>query len=322
MLRRVLAAVASSLWVALLVITFGVTAVAQAAFPGRNGRIAVGAAFLPHCGIEVSEIATMRPDGSGLRELTGCAGRKPPYPLIEAPDFSADGRHILFMRAGRPALMASDGSHRRTLPIRTRRQGFLDNKPSFAPDGRHFVYGRPSTSNDMDALPAIWRTSIDGKADRRIGSGWAPRLSPDGTMIAYVGRHGVELMNARSGKHVRHLITTTNAGSLDWAPDGGRLLWSPLCCDPGLFVISADGKGSLRRITSAGGRIVEEAVWSPDGQRIAFATTRYHGDDVRQYVWTMSARGTRLKQRLSSVWIDTDLFSPAPTLSWAPRRER
>ena len=104
---------------------------AQAAFPGRNGRI-VFHANAPVC----CDIFTVRPDGTGVRRLTHLA----PQARALSGSWSPDGRHIVY-RVDHPGaslaafqvwVMIADGSGQRRLvdePI------FLDFAPSYSPVG-------------------------------------------------------------------------------------------------------------------------------------------------------------------------------------------
>jgi Tol biopolymer transport system component len=302
--------------------------VAEAAFPGRNGLIAIGANFLPGCVERPSAIVTMKPDGSRRKVIVGCADRE----SAAAPNWSADGRRLLFHGIiefsvgeptfGGPVIMASDGSSQRPVPLDARPQGTF-GKFSFAPDGRHFVYNRPTRDMlNMSAEPEIWRASTDGSEDRQIGEGWEPRWSPDGKMIAYVGGGGVWVMNARTGERVRRVVEfARNAESLDWAPDGRRLLWAPFNPTADIWVVRVDGKGRPRRLTTSPRVVEAHAVWSPNGRRIAFTTSRHDSDSEKSQhsIWTMSARGTDTKRIFRSDWVDVYSTGNPSGLSWGPR---
>jgi Tol biopolymer transport system component len=172
--------------------------------PARTAGVAVG--FSEGC------IKTMKPDGTGLRSLIGCKGDTRTGVL---PEWSPDGRRLLFLRTdtfdqlGHPALMAADGSRQRLLRLAPEPPfGFsYPSKPSFAPDGRHFLFTRDSSSGAQ--RPQIWKATTAGRGERRLRAGWLPRWSPDRATIAYVHpmRHGAmtALLNARTGKRIRRI---------------------------------------------------------------------------------------------------------------------
>ena len=207
-------------------------------------------------------------------------------------------------RGSGPAPMAADGSKGRIVPIRVG-PPFYGAKLSFAPDARHLAYGRSSDPDGLGTRVDIWRTRVDGVGDRRLVRGWLPEWSPNGRLIAYVaggiGDEGpIALMNAKTGKRIRHLAA--KAGWLDWSPDGRWLLYSRNTrAGPGfpdLFAIRADGRGAARRLTRSRSQFEPRAVWSPDGNKIAFVRSRYFVDDsgAGSSIWTMRADGTHKKQ--------------------------
>ena len=106
-------------------------------------------------------------------------------------------------------------------------------------------------------------------------------------------------MSARTGRLIRRL--DARASWLDWSPDGRWLLHSGRgrFGKLDLFVISADGRGSPRRLTRSGFRSEARAVWSPDGRKIAFVSAPGFEDASAGpgSIWTMRSDGTH-KQRL------------------------
>jgi TolB protein len=74
-------------------------------------------------------IRVVRPDGSGLRQLSE-RGR--------SPDWSPDGRRIVFTLGSHIAVMRADGSGLRRLPVTGR-------EPAFSPEGKQIVFLRGSS---------------------------------------------------------------------------------------------------------------------------------------------------------------------------------
>src|SRR5437764_15206991 len=100
---------------------------AQAAFPGRNGRIA----FVRSKGRGPSEVWTMKPDGSAERLLLAREG--------DGPAWSPDGTEVAFSRITRHlstiTVVRADGSIARRLTFAGNRD--IAN-PRWSPDGRQF----------------------------------------------------------------------------------------------------------------------------------------------------------------------------------------
>lgn len=296
--------------------------VAEAAFPGRNGRLAVSFGFV--CG-SGSEVATMRPSGRGLRILTQSeCGDDGGWSTAEMPEWSPDGQRILFSHNLRPALMAGDGSGQANLPLAPGPDPWLEGL-SFAPDGRHYAYLRGRPSNQGLRL-SIWRAAIDGSEDRRLRAGGdMPRWSPGGRRIAYVaysarvGYKAVWLMNARTGERIRRLAGP-GMYPLDWSPDGREILLSKASGDgQDLVAVRSDGSG-MRRLTFTPRTYEGDAAWSPDGRRIAFAMSRDRTriEAVQHSLWTMTARG-RQQRRIYNRTVDVE-ESRSMYVSWQPRR--
>ena len=290
---------------------------AYGTFPGRDGRLAID--FIDGC------IITIKPDGTGRRDLTGCEDASD----ATGADWSPDGRRLLFLRdAGRPHLMAADGSSQRAVPL-DGTPPFAMAKPSFAPDGKRFAYSRGTRAS------TIWRARVDGREDRRLRRGWRPRWSPTDDLLAYIApepdafsRGGpLRLMNARTGKQIRRLAS--RVGSLDWSPDGQRLLFTAAsCCDglasnsSDLFVVRADGRGSPRRLARTPGWAESEPVWSPDGRSIAFSRqrwVRYGAMKVEVRTMTLAGRNTALLYTSDWVSDDSAFGVDPPRLSWQAR---
>ncbi len=293
----------------------------------------------------------MKPDGTRRRQLK--VGGLPcadwsfgPDRVFEtrSPSWAPGGRRILFEYAAVVAdrqdfaVAAADGSHRAVVPLapppivqlgsqpESSGPEFRRSAPSFAPDGRHFAYVR--TEPGLLSPPEIWIATVDGREDRRLGPGSLPRWAPDGRTLAYVAAQGREggtwLMSASNGRQLRRLWRRS-ASSLDWAPDGRRLVASP-SSSPGLYILRPSGKPA-RLLRSPSRRIQRQlreggdAVWSPNGRRLAYIRSQSVPDGsgesgTRLEIWNVSTRGTHAKR----IWKRDDPFdsdSPVPPpLSW------
>ena len=152
--------------VALIIAVLGVAvpSSAQAAFPGRNGRVAFDRLTnrIDLFSIQPTRAMRLR------REVRGGADAS----------YSADGRWIVYSTGGSLRIAAADGTSRRIVP---NTRGARD--PEFSPDGERIVFHVDLGGVDVSEIVTV-RT--DG-SDRRTVAGRGQRLalSPDGSLIAF-----------------------------------------------------------------------------------------------------------------------------------------
>ncbi len=146
--------------------------------------------------------------------------------------------------------------------------------PVWSPDGKKILYTSSRALNGFDvAIPArnIWVMNADGSGSQPLTTHMAasssnPAWSPDGTKIAY-----------------------TSARALDGSNDVGAA---------NIWVMNADGSGAtpLTRITTAFGLTTVSPLWSPDGRKIAYVSSRaLDGSDNGSSmlnIWVMNNDGS------------------------------
>jgi TolB protein len=277
----------------------------RGAFPGRNGEIVFTAVPVRN---GRPQVYVMHPDGTRRQPIT-----KPPkgavYPA--APRWSPKGERIVYVAEGSSGqlyLMRADGTGVR----RVTHDGWDYNYPTWSPNGRRIAFVRGNASSY-----GIWAMNVNGTDLRRltdVPSDASPAWSPDGSMIAFqrfVDGVGIAiwLMDADGGNQVQ--LTTPLTTSIreqndlrpDWSPGGDSIAFERqfgrLDCDQrdcgartsDIYVIRADGT-SLRRLTKSGDSV--EPRWSPDGNRIVFASTRARKREQRDFgdIYVMKADGT------------------------------
>jgi Tol biopolymer transport system component len=259
---------------------------------------------------------------------------------------------------GRIWVMNADGSGKRQVPLkRVTPVNWDDNAPendapfvaaeapAFARDGRRLAYLRwEHRSDDDDTRYGIWISQLDGRGNRRLAAApvGTPRFSPDARTIAYwtqVGPVGepdpvtldqdwayeLWLVNLRTGRTTRGVASTVikpsrHTSILDFSPRGRRLLYAGPAADGGLWTMNSDGTAAAP-LLYVPGEYIRTAVWSPDGQRIAFTATRAVGAEygvsiVRHSIWSASATGTNPEKLWES---RAGADGRYPTLSWQPR---
>ncbi len=263
-MRRLFAAMmlvgASVLW------TAGTPALA--AFPGANGRIVFDNLFSGS-----SQIYSVRPDGTGLRQLTNF----PEGSWAWQPRVSADGRSIVFLVSTEGEndqvwLMRSDGADQHPLAPEPDWSG---GGPGFTPDGERIVYSRCGSYVPAYRTCHIVSVRRDGTGMRTIvGGTWhpvEPVVSPDGSTVAYVSDKGgydarLWLVDA-DGTDARTIGPTFGVERLSWAPDGSRIAFTGNFRHGAIHTIAPDGSDREK--------VVPHAIfpaWSPNGRWLVYRT--------------------------------------------------
>ncbi len=206
--------------------------------------------------------------------------------------------------------------------------------PQTSPDGTTVAYAVAELDEKTREYRAhLWSVPVAGGKARQLtwlGSEREPRWSPDGRLIAFVSRRDndkvrqVWLLPVDGGEARRLTDIETGVHSIDWAPDGGSLLF--LSREPmGAEEKRLKKRGGIRvvdrfvRMTQiwtvdvATGRCRQltkdrstkaSACWSPvsGAPRIAFEKRREptSNHSYRSSLWVMDGDG-RNKRRLASV---------------------
>jgi hypothetical protein len=226
----------------------------DAAFPGKNGKIAY---------TDGDHLMVMNPDGTGANEILT-------PPVFRDPAWSADGSTLAGIGGFFIAFVKPDGSGYRT--IGTPWPPWL--KVSWAPDSTKLVFGAFSLAFPFDFIYTI---NVDGTDPRLLASrGYvAPKWSPKGDKIVFTFGQG--LVDPRGGLYTMSpdgqdvtKIPGTVYGDLfaDWSPDGQRIVFERR---QDIYSIGVDGS-NLAQLTSD--RHNNVPVWSPDGTKIAFTSNR------------------------------------------------
>jgi Tol biopolymer transport system component len=294
-----------------------IAAPADATFPGTNGRIA----FALDRG-NGGEIYTMRPDGTDVRRLTHLG------PNAERPQWSPDGTRIVFQMdrpdtdCGFIELMNRGGSNLVDItPARYLSHGCVWG-PSFTPNGNRVVFAAQRCGRCVQGLRSV---RLDGTGFRRIIDArrlfkYAPKVSPDGRTVAFVGSR--EDTNAlftvrMNGTHLHRVVPfSVDVGGFSWAPNGRRIVFSDHANTPtkpgNLDTVRPDGTG-FRQLTHFEGvdlRAGCSCSFSPDGRWIVYR--RFNESTGRYGVWKMHPDGTHQVRILGTK-------HPATGNDWGPR---
>ncbi len=183
------------------------------------------------------------------------------------PVFSPDAKRILFVETvsrtqdyTRIRLLDLEGGQERP-SVSQRMSQFW---PSFAPDGRRFVYAAVHCAVDCGrVLQELWLGDISGGFARQLVMTHAlsqqPVFSPDGTKIAFCadisGHYDIWILTLAD----LALVKLTNRQGLDMGPT-----WSP------------DGK-QIAFVSNRGGRL---GVWIQDVKEGSQAEAKHFFDDI------------------------------------------
>jgi Tol biopolymer transport system component len=183
-------------------------------------------------------------DDGEIHVLSLSTGEDRTVTSIRGPQFDPDGHgRLLVFRDSRAgvnvnddiAVIRTDGTGFRNL---TRSRDVNEWGPVWSPDGRQIVY-----SSDENGVPQLFVMDADGSNIRHLSDTWGeyPAWSPDSSRIAFASSTG----------------GTTPFGDPDYD----------------VFVMNADGSDEINLTHSPD---INEGypTWSPDGEWIAFESTR------------------------------------------------
>ena len=262
----------------------GLAAPSQAAFPGRNGRIAVAFFDDPGggAGPARSGIGLLRADrgvSQTRREVIACTDdRRPPRECLRAyatPAFSPDGRWIAFDAGRKIGVVRTDGTGRRLLPA----VATDATSPAWSPNGERIAF-EAARSTAPQAIRDLYVVAADGsgRAKRVVRDAADPSWSLGGLLAferpsaAIPPRPRRILVSRPDGTHARAVSSGAKgrpdfSSDPDFSPDGSRIVYysSPR---GRLTVVGTDGRGTRRlaAATEAG----QNPAWSPDGRRLAW----------------------------------------------------
>jgi TolB protein len=271
--------------------------VAQAAFPGQNGKIAFQS-FRDNS--FRSDIHVINPDGTGQLNLTNF-----PNAQEDRPAWSADGTRIALTsnRTGNDDIfrMAADGSGLTQLT----NDPSNDFYPAWSPSGAQiaFTSGRFAGFEILSMFSADGSDQVNLTATPQLDAG--PAWSPGGGQIAFTsareGNTEVYVMNTDGTAQVNLTLHPSSDENPDWSPTGSHIAFSSTRDgNSEVYVMDADGTDQIRLTNSVG--FDGHPAWSPDGTKIAFTSNRIGNFDI----YVMNADGTGLTRVTTNAARDMD----------------
>jgi Tol biopolymer transport system component len=271
--------------------------------PESNGRIAFSTGYLgPHPDRETpSQVYTINPDGSDLRQLTHV--RK--HAQAGDPDWSPDGSQIVYISnaSGDYAVWVMDATGKGQHRI-AGTPGWEYFTPRWSPDGSRLAVVACDSTLGFELYCDLVLMDKYGNNQRLLVGGHRlnadPDWSPDGRQIAFDSdRAGlvsaVWVVNTKGRPHPRRLTAPSlEAFWPQWAPgESDRILFSSTCCTAAtdLFTVRPSDKTVSRLTSSPAGEFAAFGSYSPDGEQIVFVSN-HDQPDGNPALFTMNADGS------------------------------
>ncbi|MDI9863437.1 prolyl oligopeptidase family serine peptidase [Flectobacillus sp. DC10W] len=164
------------------------------------------------------------------------------------------------------------------------------NSITFLPNGKSLLFIRGGANNSAGEIPnpaelqgtverAIYKIDLDGKNLKKIVNGAYPKISPNGSTLAYISGGQIWTLNLDSAnispKKLFH--SRGSQGSIRWSPDGSKIAFVSSRGDHNFIGVCDIATQQIKYIDpGVDGDI--DPTWSPDGKSIAFIRVPFTKD--------------------------------------------
>jgi dipeptidyl aminopeptidase/acylaminoacyl peptidase len=179
-------------------------------------------------------------------------------------------------------LVAAGPDHKwRAVTNYTGDSGLWITGPRFTSDGKTIVYVRGDATNRQGESPnpaqlqeatdrAVFAVPVSGGTPKRLGGGSGAVPSPQGQRVAWTSRGQIWSVDLAASDAPAQLVIARGAATgLSWSPDGSMLAFTSLRGTHSYVGVFTLASKELRYIDPSLDRD-SNAVWSPDGTRIAW----------------------------------------------------
>ncbi|MFN0165985.1 MAG: protein kinase domain-containing protein [Bryobacteraceae bacterium] len=137
---------------------------------------------------------------------------------------------------------------------------------SASADGRRLVYQQREPGSDSIRV----RDLTSGNEATLLTAGVRPRISPDGSIVAYSDQRSLSLIPASGGEATRLLEFRGSGNLYGWSPDGAKILYWDR--EPVRFSLFDTKTRQTAELLSHPEYHIHEASFSPDQRWLAFHT--------------------------------------------------